>query len=111
MRRSHQCTAEQRIGRRCGNLRVLNSYWIVQDATYKYYEVILVDPQHKAIREDAKINWIVAPTHKHREMRGLTAAGKKSRGLAGRGPKYAKNRPSRRAQWKRTNTLSLVRYR
>jgi Ribosomal L15 len=42
--------AEERVGRRCGNLRVLNSYWINQDGVYKYYEVILVDPNHKAVR-------------------------------------------------------------
>jgi Ribosomal L15 len=30
-------------------LRVLNSYWINQDGVYKYYEVILVDPSHKAV--------------------------------------------------------------
>ena len=35
--RSH---AEERVGRRCANLRVLNSYWVNQDATYKYYEVM-----------------------------------------------------------------------
>ena len=34
------------------------------DLRYKYYEVILVDPQHKAIRNDARINWIVKPVHK-----------------------------------------------
>jgi Ribosomal L15 len=38
------------VGKRCGNLRVLNSYWINQDGVYKYYEVILVDPSHKAVR-------------------------------------------------------------
>lgn len=43
---------------------MLNSYWINQDSTYKYYEVILVDPQHKAIRRDPRINWIVNPVHK-----------------------------------------------
>lgn len=37
--RSH---AEERVGRRCANLRVLNSYWVNQDATYKYYEVMCV---------------------------------------------------------------------
>lgn len=42
--------AEERVGRACGGLRVLNSYWINQDSTYKYYEVVLVDPAHKAIR-------------------------------------------------------------
>ena len=62
--RSLKSTAEERVGRRCANLRVLNSYWINQDSTYKYFEVILVDPQHKAIRRDARINWIVKPVHK-----------------------------------------------
>ena len=62
--RSLRSTAEERVGRRCANLRVLNSYWINQDSTYKYFEVILVDPQHKAIRKDPRINWIVNPVHK-----------------------------------------------
>ncbi|KAF2864264.1 hypothetical protein K470DRAFT_273637 [Piedraia hortae CBS 480.64] len=79
--KSLRSTAEERVGRRCANLRVLNSYWINQDSTYKYFEVILVDPMHKAIRRDPRINWIVNPVHKHREMRGLTSIGKKSRGL------------------------------
>ena len=71
--------AEERVGRRCGNLRVLNSYWINQDGVYKYYEVILVDPSHKAIKRDPRINWIANPVHKRREARGLTATGKKVR--------------------------------
>ncbi len=41
--RGLRSTAEERVGRRCGNLRVLNSYWINQDGVYKYYEVILVE--------------------------------------------------------------------
>ncbi|KAG8933053.1 60S ribosomal protein L15 [Tulasnella sp. 419] len=94
--RSLRSTAEERVGRRCGNLRVLNSYWINQDGVYKYYEVILVDPNHKAvscyllyflrtlkpislqIRRDPKINWITKPVHKRREARGLTSTGKKA---------------------------------
>ncbi|RYP10406.1 hypothetical protein DL765_008102 [Monosporascus sp. GIB2] len=108
--RSLKATAEERVGRRCANLRVLNSYWINQDSTYKYYEVILVDPQHKAIRQDPRINWIVNPVHKHRECRGLTATGKKSRGL-NKGHRYNKTRAGRRKTWKRHNTLSLWRYR
>ena len=39
--------AEERAGRKLGGLRVLNSYWVNQDSTYKYYEVVLVDPHHK----------------------------------------------------------------
>jgi large subunit ribosomal protein L15e len=109
--RSLQATAEERVGRKCANLRVLNSYWVNQDATYKYFEVILVDPSHKAIRRDARINWIVNPVHKHREARGLTAIGKKNRGH-GKGHGYNKTIGSgRRASWKRRNTLSLRRYR
>jgi len=48
--RGLRSVAEERVGRRCGNLRVLNSYWVNQDGVYKYYEVILVDPSHKAVR-------------------------------------------------------------
>ena len=100
------------MGKKCANLRVLNSYWVNQDATYKYYEVICVDPSHAAIRGDPRINWIVAPTHKHRECRGLTSSGRKSRGLRKKGHR-ANNLigSSKRAAWKRRNNLSLRRYR
>ncbi|KAE8693999.1 60S ribosomal protein L15-1 [Hibiscus syriacus] len=47
----------------------------------------------------------------HRELRGLTSAGKKYRGLRGKGHLHHKARPSRRANWRRNNTLSLRRYR
>ena len=109
--RSLRSVAEERVGRRCSNLRVLNSYWVGQDATYKFYEVILVDPSHAAIRRDPRINWIVQPVHKHRELRGLTAAGRNNRGLRNKGHRSNKIRPSRRATWKRNNSLSLRRYR
>jgi large subunit ribosomal protein L15e len=33
---------------------------------YKYYEVILVDPSHNAIRNDPRVNWICSATMKHR---------------------------------------------
>ncbi len=168
--------AEERVGRKCEGLRVLNSYWVnevrrgrggrrmasphsrsaahygylalcrSQDSTYKYFEVITVDPAHPAIRnvsgrrglcmlhgdlplqphaaadtfamhvaqfvpQDARINWICNPVHKHRELRGLTSAGKSYRGLRAKGHKANKIRPSRRATWKRNNSLSLRRYR
>ena len=109
--RSLRSKAEERAGKKCGSLRVLNSYWICQDSTYKYYEVILVDPQHKAIRRDPRINWIVAPVMKHRELRGLTGAGQKNRG---NGKGHGHNNmigSSRRGAWKRNNTLNLRRYR
>eukprot|EP00054_Salpingoeca_dolichothecata_P031343 m.263194 g.263194 ORF g.263194 m.263194 type:complete len:206 (-) comp26836_c0_seq1:90-707(-) len=102
--RSLRSVAEERAGRKLGGLRVLNSYWVAQDATYKYFEVILVDPTHKAIRQDPRVNWICKAVHKHRELRGLTAAGKKNRGKQGRGHLYNNTAgSSRRATWKRNN--------
>merc|ERR1712144_162886 len=106
--RSLRSVAEERVARRCGGLRVLNSYWINQDGVYKYYEVILVDPFHKAIRRDARINWIANAVHKRRESRGLTSAGKQNRGL---GKGHGRSKTPRRAAWRRNNTLSLRRYR
>lgn len=109
--RSLKSFAEERVGRRASNMRVLNSYWVGEDATYKYFEVITVDPSHTSIRGDPRINWIVSSKHKHRELRGLTAAGRKARGLQGKGVKNNRFSPSRRAVWKKNNTLSLKRYR
>nr|AGN29643.1 60S ribosomal protein L15 [Acartia pacifica] len=109
--RNLQSIAEERAGRRLRGLRVLNSYWVAQDSTYKYFEVILIDPHHKAIRRDPKINWLCAPVQKHRELRGLTGAGKRSRGL-GHGRKFnATIGGSRRANWLKSNSLSLRRRR
>merc|ERR1712006_12249 len=54
-RRSLRSVAEERAARRCGGLRVLNSYWVNQDATFKYFEIIMIDPSHKAIRRDPRI--------------------------------------------------------
>lgn len=54
---------------------------------YKYFEVICVDPSHKAIRRDARANWICNPVHKRREARGLTAEGKRNRGI-GKGHRF-----------------------
>ena len=109
--KSLKVIAEQRVGKRIPSLRVLNSYWVGQDATYKFFEVILVDTAHKAIRRDPKINWIAKPPHKRREQRGLTSAGKKNRGLRKKGVRDNKNRPSQRANWKRRNAVVLRRYR
>lgn len=105
-----RATAEGRVGKRAANLRVLNSYWVNQDSTYKYFEVICVDPNHNAIRRDPAYNWIANPVHKHREERGLTSIGKRYRGIK-RGHLYNQTRKGRRHNWKVHNTLSLWRYR
>ena len=108
---THKAIAEMRVGSKCSNLRVLNSYWVGQDASFKFFEIIIVDPAHKAIRNDASINWICNAVHKHRELRGLTSAGRQGRGLRTRNHGASKLRPSKRAAWKRQNTLSLRRFR
>jgi large subunit ribosomal protein L15e len=110
--RNLQSVAEEKVGRQYSNLRVLNSYWVNQDATMKYYEVILVDPNHAKIRNDPRANWICGAVHKHREMRGLTSAGRKGRGLRKKG--HRANGiigGSSRKSWLRTNTMRLKRYR
>ncbi|KAJ1839924.1 60S ribosomal protein L15 [Coemansia sp. RSA 1722] len=111
LQRSKRAVAEQRAGKRCANLRVLNSYWVNQDATFKFFEVILVDPAHKTIRRDPRIQWIAKAVHKRREARGLTSAGRKNRGV-GKGHRFNNTSGGgRHKTWRRNNTLSLRRYR
>ena len=105
--RNKRSIAEERVGKICGNLRILNSYWINEDSTFKFFEVILVDPNHGCIRRDFKINWICLTSSKHRELRGITSAGRKSRGLRKKGHRANKIRPSIRSVWKRNNSIKL----
>jgi len=95
--KSLQWIAEERVQRKYPNLEVLNSYKIYSDGKSWYYEVILVDPSHPVIKSDPKINWITEPQHKKRATRGLTSAGKRSRGLHKKGWGSEKTRPSIRA--------------
>ena len=90
-------------------MRVLNSYWVGQDAVSKFFEVIVVDPNHNAIRKDPRINWICSEKHNRRELRGLTSAGMRYRGLRQKGHRAVNTRPSRRANWRRLNTEKLRR--
>ncbi len=78
---SLQRIAEMRAARKYPNLEVLNSYYVGESGMYKWYEVILVDPNHPVIKNDPKINWICRPCNRGRAFRGLTSAGKKGRGL------------------------------
>ena len=107
--RSHRNVAEEKVGRKCSNMRVLNSYWVGQDAVSKFFEVIVVDPSHNAIRKDPRINWICSEKHNRRELRGLTSAGMRYRGLRQKGHRAVNHRPSRRANWKRLNIEKLRR--
>ncbi len=93
-KKSIQWIAEERVKRKYPNLEVLNSYWIGEDGKYKYFEVILVDPTHPQIKKDKDLSWITQKQHKGRVYRGLTSAGKSSRGLRNKGKGAEKIRPS-----------------
>ena len=92
--KSIQRIAEERVSKKYPNMEVLNSYWVWADGKFKYFEVILVDPQCPSIKNDPKINWICENQHKDRAGRGLTSAGKKGRGLSfrGKGSEQARRR-------------------
>jgi len=77
-----QRIAEARVGKKFPNLEVLNSYYIAETGKFFWFEVILVDTQHPCIANDKQIKWM--REQRGRVFRGLTSAGKHSRGL-GRG--------------------------
>ena len=99
--KSLRLIAEERAARRFPNLEVLNSYWVWEDGRYKWFEVIMVDPYHPAIRADPDINWICHPSQRGRVFRGKTGAGRRMRGLLHKGKGAEKLRPSKRAAWLR----------
>jgi ferredoxin len=98
--RNLRVIAEGRVGHALGDLCILNSYWVNQDSTYKYFEVSFVDPIYNVIRNDVCINWICNPIHKHREIRGVTSSDRYPRGLNGKGHSCYKICPSKRAVWR-----------
>ena len=73
--------AEERAAKSFPNMEVLNSYYAGDDGKHKWYEVIFVDPHNPGIKRDKNLKWIANPANKRRVLRGLTAAGKKARGL------------------------------
>ena len=96
--KSIRLIGEERVARKFPNLEVLNSYWVGQDGSSKWYEVILVDPQHPVIKADKNINWICEKQHRRRVFRSMTSAGKEVRGLRTRGRGAEKVRPSLKAR-------------
>jgi len=94
--KSLRLIAEERVGRKFPNLEVLNSYWVGEDGVSKWFEVLMIDPQHPVIKADKNINWICQKQHHRRVFRSLTSAGKKVRSLRRRGRGAEKFRPSLR---------------
>ncbi|OPY45306.1 MAG: 50S ribosomal protein L15e [Methanoregulaceae archaeon PtaU1.Bin222] len=95
--KSLQRIAEERASRRYPNMEALNSYWVGQDGRQKWYEVIMVDGNHPAIRSDSQLAWMSDPVHRGRAERGKTSAGMKGRGMGTRGKGTEKTRPSIRS--------------
>ena len=98
MGKSIQRMAEERVNRRYPNLEVLNSYWVGEDGKNKFFEVILLDPAHPAIKSDKQLGWVSSGnSHRGRAFRGKTSAGKRGRGLRNKGKGAEKLRPSLKA--------------
>jgi large subunit ribosomal protein L15e len=85
LNKSEQQVAEEKASRKYANMEVLNSYWVGEDGKCKWFEVILVDPSHPVIKSDGNLRWLTKGKHTGRAYRGLTASGKKSRGLRHKG--------------------------
>ncbi len=97
---NYQWVAEQRAARKFKNLEILNSYKIGKDGMHYFFEVILIDPDKPEIKSDKELSFLTKSTNKKRVFRGLTSAGRKSRGLRSRS-RELKVRPSIRAQKRR----------
>jgi len=97
LKMNYKWIAEQRAGKKLRNMEVLNSYNVGKDGMNYFYEVILIDPKRPEIKSDKQVSWIGKPSNKSRVFRGLTSAGKKSRGLRNKS-RNLKVRPSIRAR-------------
>ena len=93
---SYQWISEQRAVNQYPNCEVLNSYWVGKDGKHYFYEVIMIDRAHPQIQADYNLRKIAA--QRGRVFRGLTSAGKRSRGLMNKGKGAEKVRPSLRAK-------------
>ncbi|QQG40262.1 MAG: 50S ribosomal protein L15e [Candidatus Aenigmatarchaeota archaeon] len=93
-KKSHQWIAEERAAKKFVNLEVLNSYWVGRDGKSEWYEIVLVDYSHPAVRSDRDVSWVVDGANRGRVFRGLTSAGRKSRGMRSVGKGAEKVRPS-----------------
>lgn len=100
LKMNYQWVAEQRAAKKFPSLEVLNSYKLAKDGKHYFFEIILVDKHKPEIKKDKTINWITSRKNKRRVFRGLTSAGKKSRGLRKKADNL-KVRPSIRARGRR----------
>ncbi len=92
--KSLRLIAEERTARKFPNLEVMNSYYVAEDGRSKWFEIIMIDKNvlsklesfatERARRQhENRMNML---KQKGRVFRGLTGAGKKSRGLRSKSP-------------------------
>ena len=79
--KSNRWIAEERVARKFPNMNVLGSYWVGSDGRYSWFEIILIDPSHPSVLSDRDLSWMANPSQRSRVFKGLTPAGRKSRGL------------------------------
>ena len=69
---SLRAIAEQRAQRKYPNLEVINSYYVGEDGKYKWYEVILADPNNPNVYSREEYSWLLNSKNRKRALRGLT---------------------------------------
>lgn len=97
--KNYKQIAEERANKKFVNCEVLNSYYVAHDGKFSWYEVILIDRAHPAMKKDKQLKGIT--TQRGRVFRGRTSAGRKSRGLHKKGMGAEKVRGKRHVNKKR----------
>lgn len=95
LRTGYRAIAEGRTVKKFPNCEVVNSYFLAKDGKHYWFEVILVDRAHPAVLADHRLAGLAQ--RRGRVFRGITAAGRRVRGLRWKGHGVEKARPSRRA--------------
>jgi large subunit ribosomal protein L15e len=78
--KSLQVISEERATRKFPNFEALNSYFVGQAGSKRFFEVILLDRNHASIKSDSQYGDVVA--QRGRAYRGLTSAGRRHRGIS-----------------------------
>lgn len=98
---NHMGILEERVSRKYPNLEVVGSYPVAKDGEQKWYEHVMIDPNHPAVQNDDRLGELT--DQRGRAYRGKTNAGRKSRGLEHRGKGAEKMRPSNSANGSQAN--------
>ncbi|MCL5680000.1 MAG: 50S ribosomal protein L15e [Candidatus Marsarchaeota archaeon] len=77
--KSMQMIAEERVSKKFSNYEVLNSYFVGETGTTRFYEVILVSKTDKSIKSSP--GYAAIARQNGRAHRALTSSGRKARGL------------------------------